>query len=64
LVHQLNQTASFIWERLDGKTPVNAIARMLADCFDVDLKTAESDVAKATSQLRRLNLLESGNDQV
>jgi hypothetical protein len=62
LVHQLNQTATYIWERLDGKTPLEAIARTLVDSFDVDLKSAESDVTKTTEQFGRLNLLESNED--
>jgi hypothetical protein len=62
LIHQLNQTASYIWEKLDGKTPVNSIASMLAESFDVDLKTAERDVAQATSQFRKLNLLRSSSE--
>lgn len=60
LIHQLNQTASYIWERLDGKTPISVIASMLAESFEVDLKTAEKDTAEAASQLQKLNLLESG----
>jgi hypothetical protein len=59
LIHQLNQTASYIWEKLDGKTPVSSIASLLAESFDIDLKTAERDVAEATSQFRKLNLLDS-----
>jgi methyltransferase-like protein len=62
LIHQLNQTASYIWERLDGKTPISTIVNMLAESFEVDLKTAERDAAEVASQLQKLNLLESGGE--
>ena len=61
LIHQLNQTASYIWERLDGKTPLSTIASMVVESFEVDLKTAERDVAETVSQLRKLKLMESSS---
>jgi hypothetical protein len=58
LVHQFNQTASYVWERLDGTTSITTIARQLVRAFEVDSKTAETDVARIVSELERLNLLE------
>lgn len=58
LIHHLNQTASYIWDRCDGMSPLAEIANQLAEAFDVDPKTAAKDVAVIVLQLRRLNLLE------
>ena len=58
-IHQLNQTASYIWDRCDGKSTVAEIAKQLAEVFDIDSMTAPKDVATIIRQLQRLNLLES-----
>src|SRR2546427_9530923 len=39
-IHQLNATASFIWDRCDGYCTVAAIAEKLTGSFDVDCETA------------------------
>jgi hypothetical protein len=58
LVHQLNATASHIWECCDGHHSIAAIARDLVQVFDVDLATAEHDVAHAVRQLDAAGLVE------
>ncbi len=58
LIHHLNQTASYIWDRCDGMSPLAEIANQLAEAFDVDPKIAAKDVAVIVLQLRGLNLLE------
>lgn len=58
LIHQLNQTASYIWERCDGRSTVAEIIRQLTEGFDVDAKTAVADVTSIIGQLEKLNLLE------
>jgi hypothetical protein len=58
LIHQFNQTASYIWERCDGKSTAAEIAQQLAEAFDVSPKTAADDVAAIIRQLQELNLLE------
>jgi Coenzyme PQQ synthesis protein D (PqqD) len=59
LIHQLNRTASYIWDRCDGQAPVAEIAKQLAGAFDIDVTTAIQDVATTIMQLRTLGLLES-----
>ena len=59
LVHQLNQTAGYIWDRCDGESTVTDIANQLAEAFDVDPDTARKDGAAIVSQLGQLNLLEA-----
>jgi hypothetical protein len=59
LVHQVNQTARFIWERCDGRHTVAHIARELARDFDVDVVAAERDVAAAVRQLEAAGLVDT-----
>jgi hypothetical protein len=59
LIHQLNPTASYIWDRCDGRSTVAEIASQLAAAFDVDAKTAIQDVATTIMQLHSRGLLES-----
>jgi hypothetical protein len=42
-IYTLNGIAAFIWERLDGQTPGEAIVRAIATCYDVDDQTAMAD---------------------
>jgi hypothetical protein len=46
LVHQLNPTASLIWNRCDGQSTIRAIAGDLVRTYDVDLATALGDISK------------------
>jgi hypothetical protein len=59
LIHQLNQTASYIWDRCDGKSARAEIASQLAEEFDIDPETVARDVAGIVGQLQSLNLLQS-----
>ena len=58
LVHQLNETASYIWDRCDGRHSIVAIAGELSAAFDVDACTAERDVALTVRQLEDAGLVE------
>jgi coenzyme PQQ synthesis protein D (PqqD) len=59
LIHQLNETASFIWTRCTGDHSVVDIARDLADAFDVEPETATRDVETTLAQLRTLKLVDT-----
>lgn len=59
LVHQVNQTARFIWERCDGHHTLVHIADELAEAFDVEPVTAEHDVAATVRQLEAVGLVET-----
>lgn len=59
LIHQLNHTASYIWDRCDGQSTVAEIANQLAAAFHVHADTAVQDVATTIRQLHSLGLLES-----
>lgn len=58
-IHQLNRTASYIWDRCNGKTSVAEIANQLAEAFDIVPETAARDVSTIVSQLQKLDLIES-----
>ena len=57
LIHQLNQTASFVWERCDGQFTLSDIAHQLVHAFDVDPNVAARDVSAMIIQLQELHLL-------
>jgi PqqD family protein of HPr-rel-A system len=58
-VHQLNATASYVWERCDGRASAAEIARDLAEKYDVEPDRAADDVASLVGQFQELGLLES-----
>ena len=57
LVHQLNDTASFVWQRCNGDRSVREIATDVAATFDVSVETAQRDVGATLEQLVELSLL-------
>ncbi len=63
LIHQLNHTATYIWERCDGRATVEEIAAQLAETFDVASEIALQDVARMTEHFQALQLLEALPDQ-
>ena len=62
LVHQLNQTASFIWELCDGRSTAGGIADRLVDAFDVDPASAEAAVTATLREFEQLGLLAPSSD--
>jgi hypothetical protein len=56
-VHQLNETAGFIWRTCEDVPSVDGIAELLAKEFDVRHDIALKDVAETLSKLRALNLV-------
>jgi PqqD family protein of HPr-rel-A system len=56
-VHQLNPTASRIWECCDGSASIADIAARVAEEFDVPAGTAHEDVVSALAEFERLGLL-------
>ncbi len=47
----LNETGSFLWERLDGETTLESIAQALAQTYDVDLAVTRPDVLSLARDL-------------
>jgi hypothetical protein len=56
-IHQLNETASFIWDMWNQVPDTKEIARLLAQKFDVAEDIALSDVTGIVAKLRELELL-------
>lgn len=58
-VHQLNKSASYVWQCCDGRISTYEIAMAMAKDFSIDLDVAEKDVADLITKLAALGLLES-----
>ena len=56
-VHQLNETASCVWNRCDGAHSADDIAAHLAVTYDVPLAEVLSDVSATLADFRRLGLV-------
>lgn len=57
-VHQLNSTASFVWQYCDGQATIHEIAVAMAKDYSIDLEDAERDVTDLIRKLKALGLLE------
>jgi hypothetical protein len=53
-IYTLNGIAAFIWERLDGYTPGEAIVRAIAARYDVEDDTATADYLAFIGQLQSI----------
>ena len=51
-IYALDPVSAFIWERLDGVTEVEEVARAVTGEFAVDLDTAIADVREFLGTLR------------
>lgn len=60
-VHQLNSTASYIWDHCDGARTVEEVVAGLANDFSVDIETARRDVLKTLEVFEHLGLLVAGD---
>jgi hypothetical protein len=56
-IHQLNSTASFVWNKLDREFDPAAVARELSEQFEVAESVALSDVRRIIEELCELGLL-------
>ena len=56
-IHQLNRTASFIWQRCDGDQTADGLAELLVSEFAVDSQIAMRDVVDTLGKLQALNLV-------
>ena len=61
LIHQLNMTATFIWEHCDGQQSAAEIANALCENFEIDEATAIKEVIETLERLQNLQLI--GDDQ-
>lgn len=56
-IHQLNETASYVWSCCDGCNTVVEVARRYADHFGIAYKLALKDVTAVVSSFQSLGLV-------
>lgn len=64
VIHQLNATASWIFEQCDGHTPVETLVDNLASAYDQDRHRIEADVRDTLAHLRSLSLIDFNDDRL
>jgi len=57
-LHQLNQTATLLWDAMDGEMSVADLAALLVDKFGIDEAQALNDVSRTMEVLREAGLVE------
>jgi hypothetical protein len=57
-MHNLNETAAFIFSKIDGTLSEGEIAQALAEAFEVPLECAMADAKACIEKLRELKLVE------
>jgi Coenzyme PQQ synthesis protein D (PqqD) len=63
VVHELNDTASFIWKQFNGKDTLEKIAARLVEEYEIDTETALADIERLATALGEKGLLQ-GYSQV
>ena len=56
-IYTLSPVAARIWELLDGAAPVDKIAGMICEEYDVSRDEAAADVAELVSDLEKVSLV-------
>jgi hypothetical protein len=54
----LNETGSFLWERLDGEKTLETLAHVLAETYDVSPEVTRSDVLALARELLEAGLID------
>ncbi len=62
LLHELNVTASFVWNHLNGERDAEAIAQLLAAEYDVTPEYALADTLELLAQLAEKRLLRAASE--
>jgi sensor domain CHASE-containing protein len=57
-IFNLNQTGTFIWEKIDGQRTLGEIASLLAKDFGVSVPRAEADCGEFAAQLLEVRAIE------
>ncbi len=56
-LHQLNATATLVWQSCDGRVSLGALGAELADSFGADPESVQRDVENVVAGLRALDLV-------
>ena len=57
LIHQLNSTASFVWQHCDASSSIETIANILVQNYSVSIEDAIKDVSAVIMNFKDTNLL-------
>ncbi len=57
-IHQLNATATWIFQHCDGHTSVEDLSDELAEIYSIERDRAKTDLRQTIEQLAALNLIE------
>lgn len=57
-IHQLNETASFIWKNCSGNNSLQSLVDLLKENFQTDSENIEKDVKNIIEMLGKLHLIE------
>lgn len=60
VLFSLNATGTFLWERLDGRTSLAAVAAALATAYEVETSVTEPDVLELANTLMQEGLIVNG----
>ncbi|HBU69288.1 MAG TPA: hypothetical protein DEE98_02770 [Elusimicrobia bacterium] len=58
VLHELSETASFLWERINGKNSEEDLSEILSGEFLVTPEQAKRDVSEFVEELKKAKLLE------
>ncbi len=56
-VYTMNETASFIWDNIDGEKTLEDIARVMSGEFATDIDTALNDIVELVNDLKKHNIV-------
>jgi hypothetical protein len=64
-VFTLNEVGEFIWNELDGNSNITAIAKKIADEYDIDIERAEADCNELLEKMLNAGVIavETGHAQ-
>jgi hypothetical protein len=54
-IYNLNETAGFVWEHLDGKRSLLDLQEMIVNAFDVEAETAQRDLSDLIEELEEID---------
>ena len=57
-IYTMNETAAWLWERVDGIKSVEELIRLASDEYDVSEETARQDVLEFVDQLSSIGFLQ------
>jgi len=57
VMHELNETGSFLWKNIDGKKSAAELAELLAETYDVSADVALSDTQALLAEMSSRKLV-------